>query len=219
MNNSIELHLFSGLALLLLTYYSFKTLRSPKVCAFALMPLVLALEQFSLFLLLVTAQHPKLSYLNDFFTLFFLILSQVIWPIWVPFSLQRMEQTWSIQKILTFFTYLGLVSALIGTWDIIFYNVHIVNIGDRFYLVQTSVGYFQKFGIYFWIAATFLPAFISYTPRMWVFALTLAGAGIYLLFLNHNDFIIFTPYGTLALAITLYIVLLGMKNEYVGIRD
>ena len=218
MDNSAILHLITGVVLSVLAFLGYQKIIGPRYCAFALLPILLALEQFSAAIIIISVQYPSLFFLNDFFTLLLVILSQVIWPIAVPFALQRMEATWSIRIVLNFFIYLGIVVALLTTWDIIFYNVEVHVVEDHLYFVQPIRGFFQKFGVYLWITTTVLPAFIAYTRRVWIFGGVLAVAYTYIIYQNHNDFIFFTPLLAVALAVAVYVVLLEVKIEDEGIQ-
>ena len=151
MDNSAVLHLITGILLAGLAFLGYQKLIGPRYCAFALLPILLALEQFSAAIIIFSVQNASLFFLNGFFTLLLVIFSQVIWPIWVPFALQRMEVTWSIRKVLNFFIYLGVVVALFTAWDIIFCDVEVQVVDNHLYFVQPIQGYFQKFGIYLWI--------------------------------------------------------------------
>jgi hypothetical protein len=71
--------------------------------AFASIPIIFAVQQFSEGILWLALTHPEYRFLKEEATYTFLFFAQVIWPIWVPWSimiLEKKEERKRIQKIM-----------------------------------------------------------------------------------------------------------------------
>lgn len=213
MEDSIFLHLTAGLLLVVLSYFAFQKIKGPRYCPFAILPLLLSIQQFCAVFIIAVLHHPEISYLATFFTVMLVIVSHVIWPIWFPYAIQQMELTWSIRYLLRFFSFLGVFVALIATWDIVFYDVEVQGKGVNIFLVQSVKGYFQRFGIYFWLITTLLPAFISYTPRVWVLGFVMVITYCFILNQAQHTILFFPPLFAIAIALTMFWILLKVRED------
>lgn len=213
MHYNILFPIFSGVILALMAFATVQRVNHPRYFPFAMIPLILAIEQFCTALIALAVDFPDYDYLKGFFTLFLLILSQIIWPVWIPFALQRMERVWAIRRLLLFFVYLGVLLALFTTWDYIFYEVTVTRDGDDMRFIQKGDSYFQAYGTYLWMSVTLLPTLISYTKRMWIVGLTLALSYAIMRYLNPYDFIFFSPIVALVLGGSIYFVLIEVPES------
>ncbi|MCZ8170033.1 hypothetical protein [Flavobacterium sp.] len=213
MYNNVLFPIISGIILALMAFVSVQRVNHPRFFHFAMILLILAMEQFCTALVALAVDNPAYDYLKGFFTLFLLIISQIIWPVWIPFALQRMETVWAIRRLLIFFVYLGILVALFTTWDYIFYEVSVTLEGDEMRFIQNGDRFFQAYGVYFWMGVTLLPAFISYTKRMWIVGLTLALAYAVMRYMNPYDFVFFSPIVALVLGGSIYFVLLDIPKS------
>jgi len=94
-----------------LTGIGFVSLRQvrkfPKYFMLASVPLIFALQQASEGIVWLTMNNPQYAWLHQLAGLLFIIIAQVIWPIFIPLSLLMLETQAYHKKVLSVFGVLG----------------------------------------------------------------------------------------------------------------
>ncbi len=94
-----------------------------KIWAFASVPFIFAIHQFSEGLLWLSFDHEGLQFLRKPSIYAYIVFSQIIWPFWAPFALWQAETDQKRKKILSYFTVLGVVTSMY-----LFYTVLTVSV-------------------------------------------------------------------------------------------
>jgi hypothetical protein len=136
-----------------------KKAESPKMMAFASMPVLFAVQQFAEGVLWLTFLNPGLASWHESSIYFFLLFAQVIWPLWVPFALWLMEPDITRKKMLSYFMYLGGAFSIYLVYCLFAYEVSAVIDGGhiKYYLYFPNME--LRRSLYFFV--TLIPFFIS----------------------------------------------------------
>ena len=86
---------------------------SPRLRSFAAIPLIFAAQQASEGVVWLTVDDPS-GTLNRVAANVFLGFALILWPIWAPLSLRRMEGDPGRKRLLTGFTIMGVVVAVVA---------------------------------------------------------------------------------------------------------
>ena len=89
----------AGIVLGITGVVAIKKMESPKQLAFAIIPFLFAFQQFIEGVLWLALMHDEFSYLASFATYVFLFVAQIIWPVWVPFSIMCLENSSGRKKV------------------------------------------------------------------------------------------------------------------------
>jgi hypothetical protein len=143
---------------------SVKKAEKPSQLFFASIPLIFAAQQFIEGWIWIALNH---SLHWDFIPInLFLIIAQVLWPVWIPLSLMLIENQEGHKKVLALFLAFGVVLGMYLTWCLIFYKVDAY---ITYYHIHYELYFPQKYNtpvgtIYF--LATVVPPFLSTQKRM-----------------------------------------------------
>lgn len=137
-------------------------------------PLFFSLQQFTEGVVWLSLSHPGFSHWDKIATYGFLLFAQVIWPVFLPFSVYLLEKDKNIKKIMAGLLVLGVIVSSVLFYSLLFYKVE-ANISC--YHIQYDVNYpthLKHAGI-FYLIATIIPPIISSVKR-----LRLLGVSIFL---------------------------------------
>lgn len=84
-----------------------KKSESPRMLAFASLPILFGVQQLTEGILWLTFSNPELVYWHNISIFLFMFFAQVIWPIWIPFAVWLMEPDKSRKKIMFYFMLIG----------------------------------------------------------------------------------------------------------------
>lgn len=163
---STEASFIAGAVLTTTGIVAMKKAESRSDLAFAAIPLLFALQQFSEGFEWL-AFHGHLS--EDWLTptkYIFLFFAQVVWPAWVPYSVFKAEREPSRIKLLIPFLIAGFALAAYHLYCLFFYNVT-AEVSEHHILYKLEylqIGKFITNPVYFATAA--LPCFLSSNRRM-----------------------------------------------------
>ncbi|MBK9592625.1 MAG: hypothetical protein IPO32_14400 [Crocinitomicaceae bacterium] len=179
----------AGIALTVIGIATVRKAKQPNQIAFASIPIIFAVQQFSEGILWLALTHPEYRFLKEEATYTFLFFAQVIWPIWVPWAimiLEKKEQRKRIQKImltisLTVTIYL-LFCLFIFDVDARIGSNHIHYALDY----PASIG---KFGAMLYIFVTISPPYFSRVKGMWILA-TIILISYIITFIFYRDYLL-----------------------------
>jgi hypothetical protein len=83
---------------------------------FAMIPFIFSVQQLAEGILWMSFSHYQFENFRFISTLIFIIVADVIWPVWVPFSILRMEKKAARKKILKIFLWTGITFSAYITW-------------------------------------------------------------------------------------------------------
>lgn len=162
-----------------------KKTESPRMQAFAGIPLIFGAQQLSEGLLWLAFMDPEMASWQDTGMYLFLFLAQVIWPLWLPLAVWLIEPDARRKKIMSYFLWIGGGLSVWMLYCLLTYEVSAVveSRHIRYYLHFPNMDLRRV--LYF--LATVIPLFLSSLKWMKLIAVTLLGALIL-------SFIFFTYY-------------------------
>jgi uncharacterized protein DUF6629 len=136
---------------------------------FAGVPIIFSIQQLAEGMLWLSLKEPGLAYLQPLFTYTFLIFALVIWPVWIPFTIHRLEKDPKRRNALSVFLFLGIGTAVGAGCAIMFYPVSFELTLHHFHYNIDIPGQAKKFrGLFtiLYFVATIITTFISNISRM-----------------------------------------------------
>ncbi|MEX2485354.1 MAG: DUF6629 family protein [Brumimicrobium sp.] len=164
----------AGAVLTVIGAVSIKKTSRPSQIPFASIPLLFALQQIAEGFLWLALSNPDFAFLNEFMTYAFLFFAQVLWPIWVPFSILKFEKPSKRKLFSKILVGLGfLIAALLG------YMLIVYPVSSE--VVSCHISYIQKYpmnllvyGGTLYILTTIGPTFFVSSKRMWTLGVAIA---------------------------------------------
>jgi hypothetical protein len=152
---------------------SLKKTGSRNQLAFAAIPLIFGIQQFTEGFLWLSFLNPDYHFFRQPATYVFLTFAQVIWPSWVPFSVLMMEKDIVRRKVLYFMQGIGILVSVFLAFRLIttdpvaeISNHHIL------YHLGFSIAIIRSMSVLYFIATVVAP-FVSRIKKMWSLGLTI----------------------------------------------
>lgn len=157
----------AGVVLTAIGVASIKKVQHPSQTMFALIPFIFAIQQVSEGLLWLSIPNEEWSYLQISITYFYLIIAQIIWPVWVPVSILLLEKEKTRKRTQRILVAVGILVSIYLTYCL--FNFNIRSEIDCYHIayIQTYPETFRVLGGLLYIVATILPPFFSHIRRMW----------------------------------------------------
>lgn len=157
----------AGIVLTVIGVASIKKVQHPSQTMFALIPLIFAIQQYSEGFLWLSIPNKQWSYLQISITYFYLIIAQIIWPIWVPVAILLLEKEKSRKNIQRALAVIGILVSAYLTYCLFNFNVRSEIDCYHIAYIQTYPETFRVLGGLLYITATIFPPFFSHIRRMW----------------------------------------------------
>jgi hypothetical protein len=150
----------SGVVLSVVGIVAFKNVRTPSQLAFAAIPFLFALQQFSEgFVWLSLTQKAYQNWGNSAVNMF-LIFAQVVWPLWVPLSVWVIETDVKRKKALFWLVGAGALLAGYHVYSLAFYPVSAaISSHHILYTLASPISRYLTGPLY--IIVSLLPLFMS----------------------------------------------------------
>jgi hypothetical protein len=142
-----------------------RKVHNPSQLLFACIPLFFGIQQFAEGFLWLTLPRTEYIYLQKLDTYIFLIMADVLWPMWIPLSVLFMEKDNKRKKILWILLIMGLSLSLYYGFCLVFYNVNPRILG---YHIQYKTDFPKPIGMYafaVYLIASITPLFVSSIKR------------------------------------------------------
>jgi hypothetical protein len=152
-----------------------KKVKDPSQLAFACIPFLFGFQQLSEGVLWLSLTHTEYAYLQTTSTYLFLIIAQIIWPTWVPYSIMLLEKNEKHRKNLKIILGIGIALSLYLTFCYLFYNVkaEISNHHIKYNLDFPHEKHFLWLTALFYFIPTVVSAFVSSVKRMHLLGTTI----------------------------------------------
>lgn len=157
----------AGIVLSAIGIASLKKVQEPSQIPFAGIPLIFAIQQICEGILWLALTDPEYAYLRQFSTYAFLFFAQVVWPIWVPFSIILLEKKEKRKNIAKLMVVIGGMVSIYLAYCLVSYNVEGNIIGHHIAYTQDYPKGLRYFGGLLYIISTITPPFFSGIKRMW----------------------------------------------------
>lgn len=164
---SAEASFGAGIVLTGIGIASIKKVKQSKQLAFAGIPLIFAIQQFSEGFLWLSFSKPIFSEWQGPTTYLFIIFAQMVWPLWVPLSillLDKKEERKKVEKILVIIG--SLIAIYIGYCLFVYPLTANIN-GLHISYPQPYLEEIQIFGAVLYLLVTIVPPFLSSVRRIW----------------------------------------------------
>ncbi len=179
----------AGIVLSAIGVASIKKTQSTPQILFACIPLIFAIQQITEGFLWLALTHAEFSGLQSITTYLFLFFAQVVWPIWVPYSvykLQKEEKRKMTQKVL-----IG-IGAFVSVYLAYYLSNYPIEAKVIGYHISYNQDYPPKFSQYvgiLYVIATIIPPFISRLKKMWLLGVSILVSYIITTLFYENYFI------------------------------
>lgn len=152
---------------------SLRQVRTSSQIPFASIPFVFAVQQFTEGLLWIALRSGTEASLQGATTHLYLVFAQVVWPVWVPFSILLVEENRRRKPALRIFVAIGVLVSVCLAYCLFRYPVR-ASILE--YHIHYRLDYPQillQYGSAFYMIATVVPPFFSSRKRMWFLGLAI----------------------------------------------
>ena len=203
----------AGIVLTVIGIASIKKVQNPSQSLFASIPLIFAAQQIVEGFLWLNLPSPDNPLLNQSLIYAFLVVAQVIWPIWVPLSIYKLTpkaDRKTIQKILVG---IGIFTGTCLAIFLMFFDATAKIHGNHVLYNQTYPETIRYIGVSFYLAATILPLYFSSVKNLWIL-----GLGIFVAYVV--SFIFFSRYllsvwcfFAAIISVTVYVIIIKAKKR------
>lgn len=163
----------SGAVLGVLGVETLRKVQTRSQVPFAAIPLLFGIQQACEGILWVMLGDTAYISYQHIPTLVFLLFAQVVWPVWVPFSIMLVEKDEKRKKLLKFFIGIGIVISCYLAYCLMVYDVHADIMGYHIhYFLEFPLAMVWFSGIVYFIP-TVIPPFFSSEKRMQFLGVTI----------------------------------------------
>lgn len=168
--------------------FALKQVKSPSQRAFAAIPIIFSIQQFTEGLLWLTDGESE-SIWQKTLMYTFLFFAQIVWPFWVPYSMWRIETNESRKKILKLLLFFGIGESLFLAYGIFFHAVDFqITHSHIKYIISYRASYPEYMSVFYFIPTVF-PFFFSTVKRIYILYLLVCASAIVTYFLYKEYFI------------------------------
>jgi hypothetical protein len=163
----------AGVILSVVGVASIKKAKSPSQLSFASIPVLFALQQITEGFLWLSLTNPDYASLQQVTTNIFLFFAQVLWPVWVPFSILILEPKGKRKRLLIILTGIGGLVSVYLAYCLWAFPVEASILG---YHIAYEQHYPAALALYcglLYIIATIAPPFLSRIRLMWMLGTTI----------------------------------------------
>lgn len=162
----------AGIVLSAISVATIKKVQQPSQIYFASIPIIFCVQQIAEGFLWLALSNPAYAPLQQITTYTFLFMAQVLWPIWVPFALLKLEKDEKRKRFQKILVGIGGFVSIYLAFCLLSFDVEAKIIGYHIKYVQDypAISYY---GSSVYIIATIIPTFISSLKRMWILGTTI----------------------------------------------
>jgi hypothetical protein len=161
-----------------LSVATLKNVKGSAQVPFAMIPLMFAVQQAAEGMLWIGLSGTEHESWRHFPIYIFLIFAQLIWPIWVPLSIWRLERDQARRKILAGLLAMGIIISAYLLYCMFVYDIKAeIHEGHIRYILNFPLA-FAAISSVFYFMPTVLPLFISSFKGMWQLGLAVLSSFI-----------------------------------------
>lgn len=163
----------TGVVLSVIGVLAVKKTKSVSQIAFAGIPIIFAVQQLTEGLVWLSLSNPSYSSLQSVATYNFLFFAQVVWPVWVPFAILKLEPKERRRTIELVLFGTGAIVSLYLAYCLVKFPVEAKISGLHISYKQNYPAYISNYCGFLYIVATIVPPFFSRIRRMWLLGTTI----------------------------------------------
>jgi hypothetical protein len=152
---------------------SIRMVREPRLRAFAAIPLIFAVQQFIEGCIWLLLEEDPNAGSAGMLARGYLLLAQVLWPVWVPWSFRNLEQDDRRRRWLGWCMAAGGVAAAYLGWALLASAPQVDILGHHVHYTIHYPLHMEHPSSVLYFTATVVAAFLSSVRRMWWLGLTL----------------------------------------------
>jgi hypothetical protein len=203
----------AGAILLAVGTVTLKKAKEPDQTYFALIPFLFAAQQISEGFLWLSLDGAADSWLQPVTTFLFIFFAQMLWPVWVPYAMLRLETKAKRRAVLSVLLLLGIVISLFLSYCLMYYPVEARVLGRHISYAQEYPIAFRGAGGIFYLLTTIAPPFISSVRRMWVLGVAILVSCI-ITAVFYNDYVVSVwCFFAAVISVVVYVILNGLKKD------
>ncbi len=158
----------AGIVLSVIGVISLKKVQTPSQIIFASIPLIFAVQQITEGFLWLSFSNPAFSSIHIFTTYLFLFFAQVVWPVWVPLSIYKLEKNEQRKKGQKILLGIGTIVSVYLGYCLMVYNVEAKIIGYHISYEQDYPAFLSLYGGALYVISTIAPPLASSIKKMWI---------------------------------------------------
>lgn len=162
----------AGVVLSVIGVASIKKAQTSSQIIFACIPLIFAVQQITEGFLWISLSNPAYAFLQQGTTYTFLFLAQVVWPVWVPFAILKLERKERRSRAEIILVGIGALVSLYLAYCLLSFPVEAKILGYHISYKQNYPAVISPYCGLLYIIATIVPPFFSRIRRMWMLGTT-----------------------------------------------
>ncbi|MGO4771220.1 DUF6629 family protein [Flavobacterium sp. W22_SRS_FK3] len=204
----------AGIVLTAIGAASIKKVQHPSQMIFALIPFIFAVQQFSEGLLWLSIPNEKLAYIQTGITYFYLIIAQIIWPVWIPVAILLLEKEKTRKKTQRILVAVGILVSLYLAYCLLHFNIRSVIDCYHIAYIQTYPENFRVMGGFLYIVATILPPFFSHIRRMWWLGVLVLISYVVTTIFYENYLVSVWCFFASVISLSVYLIMSEIRNSH-----
>lgn len=200
----------------ILTIVGIATLRkttSRSQLAFAAIPLIFGIQQFIEGFVWLSLSNADYAYLKLTPTYLFLIIAQVVWPLWIPLSIYLMEKEEKPKKLLFGLLAIGTILSLCVIYNLTTYDVKPEIMEHHIHYTLSIPKWMIPLGAFLYFLPTVVSPFVSSVKRTNFLGMTiLTSFLVSKLFFEQNMISVWCFFAAL-MSVIVYIVVKDMPKD------
>ena len=203
----------AGAILTVVGVASIKKAQLPSQMLFSSVPLLFAMQQFTEGFLWLSLTDPAYASLQQVTTYNFLFFAQVAWPVWVPFSILKLEPSGPKRVIGKVLVGIGAFVSLYLAYCLVSYHVEAKIIGYHISYIQDYPSYLGPYGGLLYVIATVSPPFFSRIKRMWMLGATVLVSYMVTTILYTDYIVSVWCFFASIISIAIYVIMYNLKKS------
>lgn len=209
----------AGVVLSVVGVASIRKAQAPSQTIFAGIPLLFAAQQVTEGSLWLALTDPAYASLQQVTTYTFLFFAQVVWPLWVPFSILKLEPKNRQRVMEKVLVGVGAVVSLYLGYCLMSYHVEAKVVGHHISYEQDYPAPLSLFGNLLYGIATVVPLFFSRVRHMWILGITIL-ISYAITAILYTDYVISVwCFFAAIISIAIYVIVYNLKNSNSTGRD
>ena len=210
---SVEASFGAGIVLSVIGVASIKKVQSPSQIVFASIPLIFSVQQITEGFLWLALSNTGYAYLQQVTTYTFLLIAQIIWPVWVPLAILLAEKEVKRKTIQKLLVIVGVLLSSYMTYCLFSYNVQAKIIGYHISYVQNYPLALTIAGGVFYFIATIVPPFFSTIKRMWLLGIAILISYIITIVFYESYFVSVWCFFASVISILVFVIMNEIKKS------
>lgn len=158
----------AGIVLSAIGVASIKKAKSSSQIIFAGIPLIFAVQQITEGFLWLSLSNPGYAPLQQVTTYIFLFFAQVVWPVWVPFAILKLEPKERRKKSEKVLVGIGALVSVYLAYCLLIFPAEAKIVEYHISYEQNYPAAIARYCGFLYIVATIVPPFFSRIRRMWM---------------------------------------------------